>query len=266
MSDSYILEVGEQGKSRLDLMNKFLNPQSQNFLNAIGVTKGMNILEVGCGVGNMTAWLAEQVGPQGQVMAIDISPEQLVIAKKHVKKQGFNNVSFICGDIQTLTNDDNTFDLIYNRFLLLHLTDPLLILNKYQKLIRSKGMIVCEEPIVSDTETFPPSDVWHQIQSLYKALSSIRGYDADFGSSLYTSIENAEFKVHYAAFSQAIITKQETIDYLLKAFSELKESFLDAGLLTELEYMEIINNISSENYQDIQYGTFHKVAHVAATL
>ena len=45
-------------------------------------------LEVGRGTGSMTTWLAEQVGVNGQVIAVDASEEQLEIARKAAEKSG----------------------------------------------------------------------------------------------------------------------------------------------------------------------------------
>jgi len=74
----YLLEVGDKGKSRLEMLNAFLNPSSRRFLNDVGVSEGMKVIEAGCGIGIMTSWLAKRVGTTGQVVALDISQEQRV--------------------------------------------------------------------------------------------------------------------------------------------------------------------------------------------
>ncbi|MDR3568847.1 MAG: hypothetical protein P4L43_12535 [Syntrophobacteraceae bacterium] len=52
-----------------DLACEVLNPFSRDFLERSGITRGMSVLDVGCGPGAMTGWLAEMVGPEGHVFA-----------------------------------------------------------------------------------------------------------------------------------------------------------------------------------------------------
>jgi len=266
MTGDYILKVGEQGKCRLELMSSFLDPLSQIFLNTIGIVEGMRVLEVGCGKGSMFAWLAEKVGRNGQVLALDSSQEQLDIAKEFVKHRGLTNVNFICSSIEDFSYHTEPFDLIYSRFLLLHIKDPHSVLCNYRKLIRSSGIIACEEPIVSETKTYPKTDIWHKGQELYMALSKNNGVDADFGLRLLSEIKRAGFKVEQASCAQAIISKQETVDYLMKAYSELKERLIEEKLLLEDEYPMIIANLNSNKYNHIDYGTFHNVAQLTASV
>ena len=54
--------------------------------------------------------LAKRVGPQGKVIAIDISVEQLVIAKNYAEKHGVNNIEFVCLDVNSLTQIDKKDD------------------------------------------------------------------------------------------------------------------------------------------------------------
>src|SRR5690606_3804136 len=61
----------------LELMNRFQEPEIRTLLAELPLPVGSRGLDVGCGVGLYTLWLAEIVGPQGQVVAIDTSPERV---------------------------------------------------------------------------------------------------------------------------------------------------------------------------------------------
>lgn len=58
------------------------------------LSKGMRVLDVGCGPGRFVVKIAEQIGPEGEVVAVDIQPEMLRIAEKKVKDLGLGNVRF----------------------------------------------------------------------------------------------------------------------------------------------------------------------------
>ena len=62
-------------EERLKLLEQVFDPGSRQRREL--VRPGWRCLEVGAGRGSMAAWLAEQVGPDGQVVAIDIDVEYL---------------------------------------------------------------------------------------------------------------------------------------------------------------------------------------------
>jgi ubiquinone/menaquinone biosynthesis C-methylase UbiE len=52
------------------------------------VREGMTVLDVGCGMGHFTLGLADLVGSEGQVIAVDLQPEMLKVASARVKQAG----------------------------------------------------------------------------------------------------------------------------------------------------------------------------------
>jgi cyclopropane fatty-acyl-phospholipid synthase-like methyltransferase len=70
-------------------------------LTNLGVKRGMNICDMGCGNGFYTLQLAKMVGETGHLYAVDIQPEMLKFLNERADKQGVTNVSPILG---TFTN------------------------------------------------------------------------------------------------------------------------------------------------------------------
>ncbi len=62
-SNPYVLAVGPAGVDRLALLNQIYGPFSEAFLSECGLRPGMTVMDVGCGTGTMTAWIALQVRP-----------------------------------------------------------------------------------------------------------------------------------------------------------------------------------------------------------
>ena len=61
-----------EGK-RLALMSELLDPMHRRHIESFGVVKrGATTLEVGCGNGSISAWLAQRVAPDGQAVAFDL--------------------------------------------------------------------------------------------------------------------------------------------------------------------------------------------------
>ena len=57
---------------------------AQWIIRRAGIQPGMTVLEPGCGAGRMTRLLAEAVGPQGKVIAADISSKMVRAARRNV--------------------------------------------------------------------------------------------------------------------------------------------------------------------------------------
>jgi ubiquinone/menaquinone biosynthesis C-methylase UbiE len=63
--------TGEQ--QRLALMSELLDPMHRRHIELLGVVRpGACTLEVGCGNGSISIWLAQRVGPEGKAVAFDL--------------------------------------------------------------------------------------------------------------------------------------------------------------------------------------------------
>lgn len=81
--------------------------------------EGCRVLDLGCGSGRDVYALAQLVGPSGEVVGVDMTEEQLHVAKKHqayhAEQFGYANVSFLQGYIERLSElnlESNSFDVI----------------------------------------------------------------------------------------------------------------------------------------------------------
>ncbi len=83
----YVLQVGKKGFDRLKFINDVFGEHSRNFLIRAGLREGSRILEIGCGTGSMTTWLAKTVGKNGRVIAVDASEKQIEIARNLSKNR-----------------------------------------------------------------------------------------------------------------------------------------------------------------------------------
>lgn len=79
------------------------------------LTPGSQGLDAGCGIGNITGWLAEAVLPDGHVTGCDISDQYLMYARKLQKDLiDKNHISFQKGDVNHLPFSDNHFDWVWS--------------------------------------------------------------------------------------------------------------------------------------------------------
>src|SRR5712675_1714423 len=69
----YVLDHHSEGeKKRLALMSQLLDPMHRRQIESLGISREARVLEVGCGNGSMSAWMAEHIAPDGQIVALDL--------------------------------------------------------------------------------------------------------------------------------------------------------------------------------------------------
>jgi tRNA A58 N-methylase Trm61 len=62
---------------------------------ALPLRHGQVVLDVGCGTGLCCGLLREKVGPQGEVVGIEESPEMVTVAREHITGEGWGNVTVV---------------------------------------------------------------------------------------------------------------------------------------------------------------------------
>ena len=70
---------------------------------------GQDILELGCGWGSLTLWMAEQF-PQSRITAVSNSSTQRKFIESRCRERGFTNVRVVTNDVNWLEMPDASFD------------------------------------------------------------------------------------------------------------------------------------------------------------
>jgi demethylmenaquinone methyltransferase/2-methoxy-6-polyprenyl-1,4-benzoquinol methylase len=65
----------------------------------LSLQRGDNVIELGCGTGLNFPILMKQIGPEGRLIGVDLTPGMLDIARERVKQAGWKNVELIQSDI-----------------------------------------------------------------------------------------------------------------------------------------------------------------------
>ncbi len=74
--------------------------------------EGETVVDLGSGAGIDCFLAAKQVGKNGQVIGVDMTPEMLDKARENARKDGYQNVEFRLGEIENLPVADNIADII----------------------------------------------------------------------------------------------------------------------------------------------------------
>ena len=70
-------------------------PYRRAVVEALPLQPGQVVLDVGCGTGLCCGLLREKVGPGGTVIGIEESPEMAAVAREHIEREGWRNVTVV---------------------------------------------------------------------------------------------------------------------------------------------------------------------------
>ena len=136
----YILPHNLAGeRQRLALMSELLDPWERAHIERLGVRPGWRCLEIGCGNGSISRWLAERVAPSGQVTASDIDISYVAGARQP------------CFEVRQLdvTQDaieQDAYDFVVARAVLHHLPSARQALQRMISALKPGGVLLSIEP------------------------------------------------------------------------------------------------------------------------
>ena len=117
----------------------WLAEPTRAMLDMAEVKAGARVLDVAAGAGDQTLDIAQRVGPRGYVLATDISPGIVALAKENATRAGFSNIETKAVDGEKLSIDDASFDAAVCRLGLMLFPSPLQGLVEMQRALRPGG-------------------------------------------------------------------------------------------------------------------------------
>jgi len=123
---------------RLGLGATLWDPGTFERLTRLGPLDGARCLEAGAGTGSVAAWLAERVGPAGEVVATDLRTDRLDWLRG-------GGVTVLRHDVATDALGEDAFDLVHARLVVQHLPQRHDVVGKLARALRPGGVLVCED-------------------------------------------------------------------------------------------------------------------------
>lgn len=148
-------------------------------LDRLALGSGWHVLDVGAGGGDVSVALAEIVGRDGRVYAVDSDPLARDVTAEAAAAH--SQVIVLTQAVEDLLLPEQV-DLAFCRFLLLHVHDPAVALSRMASVVRPGGWVVAQEPITSagriDGAPFSFPDARHpDVGALLPALVRAAGLE-----------------------------------------------------------------------------------------
>ena len=144
---------------------------------------GTDLLDVGCGPGTLTCDLADRVAP-GRVLGLDPAPEIVAAATTEAAERGTTNVTFTVGDGYELDIGDDAFDVVHAHQVLQHLTDPVVALTEWRRVVAPGGVVAVRDSDYAAMTWAPREPRLDGWLALYHQVTGRNGAEADAGRHL----------------------------------------------------------------------------------
>ena len=219
----YVLGHQLKGEgARLELMSKLLDPMHRRRIDALEIVRpGARTLEVGCGNGSISAWLAERVSPSGTAVAVDLD-----LSLIHVRMQ---NLELRQADILAGPIEHGAFDLVTARAVLHHVADPEAAMANMTASLRAGGALLLIEPDFLPVSIAEPQEV-RAFWDGWLAWSRERGIDYHIGRTLAPRVASLGLTKISGTAETAIYNGGSLwADYWIQTVTELRGDLISSG-------------------------------------
>jgi SAM-dependent methyltransferase len=223
----YVLGHDLKGEgARLALMSELLDPMHRRYIDALGVVRpGARTLEVGCGDGSISGWLAERVSPGGTAVAVDLDLSLIQVRTP--------NLELCKADIVAGPVERGAFDLVTARAVLHHVADPEAAMTNMIASLRPGGALLLIEPDFLPVSVAEPPEV-RAFWDGWLAWSRERGIDYHIGRTLAPRLASLGL-TNISGTAETAVYNGGSLwaDYWIETITELRADLISSGELDD---------------------------------
>lgn len=239
-TSTYIHGVSPEEQHRLKLLNDLTNQSFVDFLKLRGTER---VLELGSGLGLLCAKVASLLRT-GHATGIELSKEQL-----SKTPQSPANLEFVLGDVHDLPFKDHSFDLVYGRYILEHVSNSFDVIRQAYRVLTEGGRICFQENSILWMEFYPACPQFMHAWKKFARLQNDLGGDAMIGIKLYDRLKKAGFKNLELSLAPEVHSADSPhfkswISNLIGNLQSGEKALVEKGLLTQSEYQHAIDELT----------------------
>ncbi|MQA72745.1 MAG: methyltransferase domain-containing protein [Solirubrobacterales bacterium] len=223
-------QAWHEERRRLAGMEDLLDPGTRAVIESLGIAPGWRCLEVGAGGGSIAKWLAERVGPGGEVLATDVST-------RHLAALEAPNLEVREHDILSDPLPDGRFGLVHARLVVEHLGGR--ALERMLPPLRPGGWLLVEDYDWAAAGLHPDDGDTQRVIDRALDLMSRSGFDPQCGRKLVPELERAGLE-EVSADGRLRVYRggSPATAFVRLSLEALTPSLLDSGAVTlsELEH------------------------------
>jgi SAM-dependent methyltransferase len=225
--NEYILPHDLAGeRQRLALMSELLDPMHRSHIERLGLRPGWRCLEVGCGNGSVSEWLARRVNPGGHAVASDI--DLSYIAHLRVPNLEIRRLNILEDALE-----EGAYDLVTCRAILHHIQSPEKAVERMLAALKPGGIFLSIEPDMLPATAAEPQLLRSFWQGWLQWSASV-GVDYFIGRKMPSLLAGLALDVVAGEGHTALYNGGSPwAVYWLKTLQELRPRLVESGYITE---------------------------------
>jgi ubiquinone/menaquinone biosynthesis C-methylase UbiE len=237
--EPYVIRGGKQGYERLVLLARDRRPDTVALFSRAGVSPGMRCIDLGCGGGEVTLEIAKLVAPGGHVTGVDMDEIKLDLARRAAAARGLGNVEFRLLNVRDW-DERSRYDMVYCRFVLQHLSQPVDLLRRMWAAVRQRGLLVVEDADFDGFCCHPSNEGFDFFLRTYSQVLQRRGGDHAIGRKLYGYFLAAGIPHPQVALVQSLWTEGEEKTLAWSTLEASADAIVSEGIASQDEVSEAL--------------------------
>jgi SAM-dependent methyltransferase len=242
-NEEYLLDNQQaEAGHRFDALSVLFNPSTFRHAQAVGLSAGWRVWEVGAGGLSVPAWLVEQVGSGGRVLATDIDTSWL--------DSGDTGYEVLRHDVGTEPPPSGSFDLVHARLVLVHVPARAQALATMVAAVEPGGWLLLEEadpalqPLVCPDAAGTEQVLANKLKHGFRTLLAQRGVDLAYGRKLPRLLRNAGL-VEVQSDAYFPMGGPACTELELATVGQIRDRLVRAGIATDAEIERHLRNVAT---------------------
>jgi ubiquinone/menaquinone biosynthesis C-methylase UbiE len=230
--DGYIHARDSDEYQRLRDQARMWQKATEEVLDQVGLKPGMSALDVGSGPGSVMRLMANRVGKQGRVTGIEIDGKLGAHALADLRAEGGAEFELIAANLLELDAvPGGPFDLTFCRLLLMHMQDPVAVLEKMQAWTKPGGTVVAQEFDFGAIAVEPPCPAMAEFNRVFEGVFRAHGRNLRAGRQLPAQFEAAGLGLPDGTLAEAkFLPLKDMASMLIGAYQGLFASAAELGI------------------------------------
>jgi SAM-dependent methyltransferase len=197
----------------------------------------MHVLDIGCGVGDVSLLAARLVGRSGSVTSVDIDPAALETLQARASADGIAHIECVHADIHEW-KIGRRFDAVVGRHILIHSKDPVAVLRDCAASLQPRGLAVFHEYDFSVVHRgWPPTPLRDQVMDVFDRFFAAAAW-TNIGSRLWTLLMEAGFERPDCRAEYPLSGGADSVFYewIAESFRSIHARAIDRGIIANGEF------------------------------
>jgi SAM-dependent methyltransferase len=230
--------IDERNRERQQLLEVLVAPITRRLLDSLSIKPESRCLDLACGIGQTTRLIAGYLGPEGECVGVDQDPALIEVARAGPPAAA--RLAFETADASSLPFEASTFELVFTRYLLIHVAEPLAVLREMRRVVRPGGIVAAQEPDNAYQRTEPESWAFPLLIQVFESLFA----HACIGRRLVSLFREAGLKPLGATAELPIEFEGSRGKRLFRLTAEaMGPAILRKGLMSEGELDQFCNEL-----------------------